>query len=247
MKKIFVMLAAAVVCCSCKIDDGHSRHTSENLKEYSGYMLYDYVLEPVEYINAMLQLDDYLQASEEERFSERFDYINDGLVKPAKDTYRLYYYPEITTGGTSFRDPEGQWKMESLKFETLGEDTWHVSEIDGKQTDVTIRETDTAQDGSYVFEVDATASSSTLIISSSRGRKTTTTNMVSTLTMPEGPITLGANPDPWSGGKYTTIPYLNGAGMIRVDFTSDGHFLDWVEMKLVPSGKNEILYKTSLD
>ena len=247
MKKTFVILAAAVLCCSCKIDDGQSRHTSGNLKEYSGYMLYDYVLEPVEYINAMLQLDDYLQASEEERLTEKFDYVNDGLVKPGKDTYRLYYYPEINTGGRSFRDPEGQWEMESIRFETLSEDTWHVSEISGRETDVTVRETETAQDGSYVFEVDATAASSTVIISSSHGHRTTSTSMVSTLTMPEGPVTLGANPDPWGGGKYNTLPYLNGAGMIRVDFTSDGHFLDWVEMRLVPSGKNEILYTTSLD
>lgn len=246
MKKILIMLTLAVLCCSCKIDDGHSRHTSGNLKEYSSLILYDYVLEPVEYINAMLQLDDYLKASEEERLSERFDYINDGLVKPGKDTYRLYYYPEINTAGKSFRDPEAQWQMENILFETLSEDTWHVSEINGKKTDVTLRNVDTAHDGSYVFEVDAIASS-TAIVSSSNGHKTTVTNIAATLTMPEGPITLGSNNDSWGGGKYNTIPYLNGAGMIRVDFTSDGHFLDWVEMKLIPSGKNEIVYKTSLD
>ena len=115
MKRILTFMATAILCCSRILDDGHdSHHNSQSLRMYSKSMIERHIIQPLGYVDMMLKLDDYLNASEEERLQDKHAFIRDGLVKKSSDAYALYYYGTIYTGGRSFRDPEGEWRTSEI-------------------------------------------------------------------------------------------------------------------------------------
>ena len=77
MKKIFALIAAAVVAASmisCEIDDPYNRPLgSEELKDYAGKLLSNSALLPVEMVDMAIDLDEYLALPDEEkRLDKRF-------------------------------------------------------------------------------------------------------------------------------------------------------------------------------
>ena len=72
MKRILTFMATAILCCSCILDDGHdSHHNSQSLRMYSKSMIERHIIHPLGYVDMMLKLDDYLNASEEERLQDK--------------------------------------------------------------------------------------------------------------------------------------------------------------------------------
>ena len=77
MKKIFALIAAAVVAASmisCEIADPYIRPLgSEELKDYAGKLLSNSALLPVEMVDMAIDLDEYLALPDEEkRLDKRF-------------------------------------------------------------------------------------------------------------------------------------------------------------------------------
>lgn len=250
MKKFMMMISAAMLCCSCMLDDGtESRHTADNLKQYASYSFQSVVLETAQRFNLLLQLDDYINASEEERLTERYEYIRNGLVRTSATTYRIYY-SELTvdTRGRSIRDESADWDTNGLTFTMIEEGTWHISHIGQKEIDATITDAGVTDYGSHILEMSITASEEGGLHIISTPLATISSDLsyvTATFSTPDGPITLYST---YVEDGYTNvIDSLNAEGLFRVDIAAESKPLDWITMKFSTENKMTISYKTSLD
>ena len=136
-----------------------SSHTADNLKQYASYSFQSVVLETAQRFNLLLQLDDYINSSEEERLTDRYEYIRNGLVRTSATTYRIYY-SELTvdTGGKSLRDKSATWNTNGLTFTMSEEGTWHISQRGGKEIDATITDAGVTDYGSHILKMSVSAS-----------------------------------------------------------------------------------------
>lgn len=244
MKRFMIIISAAMLCSSCMLDDGNnSRHTARKLEEYASLTFNKYVLNPADKINLFLQLDDYINASEEERLSDRFSYLRDGLVRSSQNVYHVYYSGAIDTNGKSFRDPSGTWENDDITYTTIAEDTWHVSRIGVYDIDATIKDTGAMEDGRHILEVTMNASEEAGVYATEdRYGEIPVTASIST---PEGPVTLYETFV--EDAEHTTLKTLQADGVFCIDIFREGKPLDWVRMKFLPVEHMTISYQTSLD
>ena len=99
MKRILTFMATAILCCSCILDDGHeSHHNSQNLRMYSKSMIERHIIQPLGYVDMMLKLDDYLNASEEERLLDKHAFIK--LIARSKPRHAPQKFPPLISVAT---------------------------------------------------------------------------------------------------------------------------------------------------
>lgn len=136
MKKIFVLIAAAVVAASmisCEIADPDIVPLGRaELKDYAGKLLSNSALLPVEMVDMAIDLDEYLALPEEEkqkdkRFYGRLSMLGDNIYKVSYSGFSCI----VDTGGRSVWENGAQWKF--MEFVTwvyatgFGEGGWRTS------------------------------------------------------------------------------------------------------------------------
>lgn len=243
MKRILTFMATAILCCSCILDDGHeSHHNSQKLRMYSRSMIERHIIQPLCYVDMMLKLDDYLNASEEERLTDKHAFIREGLVKKASDAYAVYYYGIIYTGGRSFRDPEGEWKTNEISVKTTSESSWHVSETYSQETDMDITLAGAAENGEYIYDI-VSAGNESQKTESANGDEISITSSIS---MPEGPLRI-YHLDFDENYYSSNISKTKAEGKVRIDIRRNGTLQDWIEVTFMSGDQGNLTYQTSLD
>lgn len=243
MKRILTFMATAILCCSCILDDGHdSHHNSQNLRMYSKSMIERHIIQPLGYVDMMVKLDDYLNASEEERLLDKHAFIRNGLVKKSAETYAVYYYGTIYTGGRSFRDPEGEWRTSEISVKPTSESSWHVSETYSQETDMDITLAGTAENGEYIYDI-VSAGNESQKTESANGDEISITSSIS---MPEGPLRI-YHLDVDDNHYSSNLSKTKAEGKVRIDIRRNGSPQDWIEVTFLTGAQNNTSYGTSLD
>ena len=243
MKRYIMILITALMCCSCVLDYGsRSRYTADDFKGYASYSFNRYVLNVADRINILLMLDDYLNASEEERLGDSYKYVRDGLVRTSENVYHLYYSGEIDTGGKSFRDISGNWKCEDFTYKTVTADTWEVTSIGYLPVEATVKVTGLTESGTYIFEVTSKVKDEAGIFATDSW---SSQPPVSAVLSTDGPVVLKETFV--EDGDYRTIKTLNADGRYLIDISKEGTSIDWVTMEFTSEGGMAVIYKTSLD
>ena len=262
MKKIFALIAAAVVAASmisCEIADPYIRPLgSEELKDYAGKLLSNSALLPVEMVDMAIDLDEYLALPDEEkrldkRFYGRLSVLGDNIYKVSYSGFSCI----VDTGGRSVWENGTQWKF--TEFVTwiyatgFGEGGWRTSITE----DVSVTfSSDTVGEALLMVQVQMPASEALMALKS-REEGLNTWNMAVT-GVDTGNDGLKAE---YSSGEGTgdlkvtrrwAVDKENPGervkeklceGMFFVDIYNGSQKIDWVRLTLKPGYSSE--YETS--
>ena len=262
MKKIFALIAAAVVAASmisCEIADPVIRPLgSEELKDYAEKLLSNSALLPVEMVDFAIDLDEYLALSEEEkqkdkRFYGRLSVLGDNIYKVSYSGFSCI----VDTGGRSVWENGAQWKF--TEFVTwvyttgFGEGGWRTSITE----DVTVTfSSDTIGEALLMVQVQMPASEALMALKSReeglntwnmavRGVDTGNDGLRTEYSSGEGTGDLKVfrrwavdeeNPEEQVKEKVCE-------GMFFVDIYNGSQKIDWVRLTLKPGYSSE--YETS--
>ena len=134
MKKFFISLALALpVLVSCIVDDADVNYIDSNdLTRYTKDRIAETAAIPVEALEIALELDRYLQLTDEEK--KKDSYLH-GYIEPiSEDTYDIRLSSEkeyrniwyrVSTKGTSIRVKDARWRI--LNFSMSGNDFGYSS------------------------------------------------------------------------------------------------------------------------
>ena len=262
MKKIFALIAAAVVAASmisCEIADPYIRPLgSEELKDYAGKLLSNSALLPVEMVDMAIDLDEYLALPDEEkrldkRFYGRLSVLGDNIYKVSYSGFSCI----VDTGGRSVWENGTQWKF--TEFVTwvyatgFGEGGWRTSITE----DVTVTfSSDTVGEALLMAHVLMPASESLMALKS-REEGLNTWNMAVTgvdtgndglraeYSSGEGTGGLKVTRR-WAVDKENPVEKVMEKvceGMFFVDIYNGSQKIDWVKLTLKPGYSSE--YETS--
>ena len=262
MKKIFALIAAAVVAASmisCEIADPYiSPLGSEELKDYAGKLLSNSALLPVEMVDMAIDLDEYLVLPEEEkqkdkRFYGRLSVLGDNIYKVSYSGFSCI----VDTGGRSVWENGAQWKF--TEFVTwvyatgFGEGGWRTSITE----DVTVTFTsDTVGEALLMVRVQMPASEALMALKSReeglntwnmavRGVDTGNDGLRAEYSSGEGTGDLKVTRR-WAVDKENPVEKVMEKvceGMFFVDIYNGSQKIDWVKLTLKPGYSSE--YETS--
>lgn len=110
-KSIYILVLLAAV--SCKVSDGgSSNHTADALRRYTGALQLSMVDYTVEVFDVLLDIDAYLQASDEEKNDARFKDFRENLKHLDATTFKYVDKDwTIATGGTSLLEQGSAWTL----------------------------------------------------------------------------------------------------------------------------------------
>lgn len=102
-----------VLAVSCTLDKGSSSHrTPETLSKYTSSVLYDWVVNSVSFLDKAIEIDAYLQLTEEERQDPEYGHLAQSLKQ--KDGNTFFYDDALTirTGGARLTETGTEWTLE---------------------------------------------------------------------------------------------------------------------------------------
>ena len=207
----------------------------DNLNAYARYMFSIYVVEPAYDMEKLLILNDYLNATEEERQDEKFAELWGNIYHEDDDSFFLYDLGTVHTDGKPLTDLESNWRVENFKLSREDEDTWIIG--DKARTYITL--VGKNDSGKYCLEVE------TLVTDKARTSEYNNDEVYATLSMPAGPMTI-INPTSAVKMHYSYETYPEGYGSMRIEFEKNHEIVDWAELTYTEDGMH-IICTTSLD
>lgn len=230
MKRLIILLAiSALFHCGCTLQDGDtSGHTPNNMERYARHMFSLNIVNPAATINTLVELEEYINASDEEKMSEAFLWHRQNIFHEDDVTFFIKGMGTVYTGGKSLFDPDESWVLGSgVVMEKTGENTWQMEYLGGcGNLNTTVTYAGQNENGENIFTVEAF---NTDKVQSSYPDGDMITAQIST---PEGPVTV-IQPKTYNGeGDDTPI----GKGLFRIDTDRNGKRLDRMELKYNSNG-----------
>lgn len=203
-----------------------SRHDETRMKKYAWDMFVYNVIVPAEKTNALMMLDDYIAASEEERESDAFAWHRENISIEEENIFHIKNLGEVNTRGKRFRDADPCWQVGyegATEYVRAGEDSWtftNTEYMENLNTTVTYIGKD--DNGDNTFKVEAYMTDKA---PASRFSEKVINAVI--FTMGDG-MTI-TNPLPHSS-VYQMSAAPEGSGAFRIETDSDGEPLDWMEI-----------------
>lgn len=229
MKKSIILIAFATLIFSSCILQKQSvpGHTYDNLRMYTYSKFHNHVVYTAGVVHMLVSLDEYMAASEEEKWSEAFKWHRENIFHEDDVTFMIEDLGTIHTYGKRLGDPDSNWKINGKSaLERLGEQSWRVSLKSITDADLSSIVTYTGKTayGEHVFEVE---------VNTYEERYTSRfndTSIKAILTTSEGPVTVvDPMPTDYYYGYDNQIPA--GKGVFRIDTQRNGQPLDWAELR----------------
>lgn len=233
MKRSIIALGiCASILSSCVLEkSGKSQHNPDIMENYTRSMFRYNVLVPAAHINALVMLDEYIAASEEEKMSEAFEWHRSNIFHEDDNTYFIKDFGSVKTRGMRLREADPCWEAGyEFEYDQVALNSWKVTLTGyGAPVSTTVTFTGKDSEGRNRFSVDAYNTQKADV--SEYNDKTVS----ATVFTPEGGMTI-INPLPQVDLYYADTP--EGSGTFRIETFTDSEQLDWMELSYSKNGKS---------
>ena len=227
MKRSFIALGiCTALFCSCVLEDGtESRHKASNMEYYTWEMFIHNVIVPTEKVNALMLLDDYIAASEEERQSDAFAWHRENISNEEENIFHINNLGKVNTRGKRFRDADPCWEVGyegATEYVRAGEDSWTFTSTEYMEDlNTTVTYIGKDDNGDNTFKVEA-------YMTDKAPASRFSEKVINAVIFTMGDCMTITNPLPHDGSYLDNMP--EGSGAFRIETDADGEPLDWMEI-----------------
>lgn len=222
----------ASILTSCILEQGgRTPHNHDRMEHYTRATFTHNVLVPAAYINALVKLDEYIAASEEEKQSEAFEWHRSNIFHEDDNTYFIKDFGSVKTCGMRLREADPCWDAGyDFEYEQVALNSWKVT-LARYENPISTTVTFTGKDreGRNQFNVDVYTTGQTDV--SEYNDKTVT----ATIFTSKGEMTII---DPLPQVDIYNADTPEGSGTFRIETYTGGEQLDWMELSYSKNGKS---------
>ena len=158
MKKIYIIILLALCAISCQVSDPSSRIVNwRNIRDYSLLKMGECVVMPAEVLETAIELDRYLNATDEEKLADKEFYgmisdYGEGTYGVRSKTKNISF--TVATEGKSIWDDDAQWQFARIDYydHYSGSDTYVDYYFNLPEGPTLIK--DAQQDSTWIFTVE---------------------------------------------------------------------------------------------